>query len=266
MGSKTKHNLNSFINESLYKTTNPNITTTAKTLNNNTSLKSNQSDKIIQIKKQLINNEIANFTGFHVLGEDGLKIISEFINSNLNNTYNNSSLSIINNDHNINLSPNTLSSSLTLGNINTPISNQTSQVSQTPNNSTKKNVKFSEELMVNNSNKKSINTPALAIQKNCNYNELQKYKLKEIRLIKCNIADEGFAILAGCVDKTGSIQVLNLKGNKIKDKSVKNILNIIKKNKTLKHLVLTQNLFTQTKKENIKINARLLNPNLKLEI
>jgi len=303
MGQKSKHHLNSFINESYhhyYKSTKPSIssTNTLTTKNSNVNAAASKStqqiDKQTLIKKQLINNEIANFNGMANLGEDGLKIISDFVNANLNNTNtnnnninptntNNNNNSNNNNNNNNNainyVSPTTLPNSMTLGNLNTPIANHTSQ---TPCNLGKKNIKFSEDTnfytSTNTTNsvisKKSgsgaVNTSTLHIQ-NKNFTSAQNetesyYKLKEIKLTKCNIGDEGFAILSSCFDKTGSVQVLNLKGNKIKDKSLKNVLNIIKSNKTLKHFVLLQNLFSQAKKENIKINAKLLNPNLKLEI
>ena len=265
MGQKSKNNLNSFINESFYQTTKPSITTTTtKTSNTNAVSKANQQpDKTTLIKKQLINNEIANFNGLPNLGEDGLKIISDFVNSSLNNTNNNANINNTNSNINhFNLSPNSLSSSMTLGNINTPIAHQ---ISQTPNSHTRKIVRFPEETV--NVSKKNSYISTINIQKNSNLEQNEgNYKLKEIRLTKCNIGDDGFAILANCFDKSGSVQVLNLKGNKIKDKSLKSVLHIIKSNKTLKNLVLLQNLFSQAKKENIKINSKLLNPNLKLEI
>ena len=60
--------------------------------------------------------------------------------------------------------------------------------------------------------------------------------------------------------------MLNLKGNKIKDKSFKNILNIIKSNKNLKNFIISQNQLSIQKKESIRINSKLLNPNLKIEL
>ncbi len=247
--------------ESFYRTNksiikNPQVISNTLSTNNfntiNHNVKNNIIDKTTSIKNQLLNNEIANFTGLTNLGEDGLKIISDIVNSNFNIIY----LNTNNNNH-------TLSNSLTLANINTP--NNTplnhNHISSTPINTPKKNVKFSEDV---NSNKKSILSynnnnvsPNPFTLRNSNMIENENYKLKEIKLIKCNINDEGFNILCNCFDKNGSIQTLNLKGNKIKDKSVKNIIHLIKSNKTLKNLILSQNLFSQAKKENLKINAKL---------
>ena len=179
MGHKSKINLNSFINDTYI---NSNKISKPKILS---------SDKLNFIKKQMFNNDTANFTGYTILGEDGLKIISDTINS---------FHSIINTQNN------TLASSITLGNLNTGLNYQ----SNTPNSQTKKNFKFTD-----------LNFSTIGINHNKNSNlsiNNENFRLKELRLCRCNIGDEGFALLANCLDKPGSVQVLNLKGNKIKDK------------------------------------------------
>lgn len=237
MGQKSTLNLNSFINDSFHQT------------NKNIKFKNNNSEKINLVKKQLINNEIANFNGLVSLGDDGLKIISDYVNTNF---------SFIQ-TQNYSTNTNTLSNNITLGNLSLHSNNNLNSTSQA-----KRGVKFTDGT---NFNKKSNNiTNNLNITKTNSVSDNAQYKLKEIRLSRCNITDEGFSIIANCFDKTGSIQIINLKGNKLKDKSFKNIIHIIKSNKSLKHLVLSHNLFSQHKKENIKMNLKLLNPALKLEI
>jgi len=260
LGQKSRLKINSFINESLNKSTIIELpkSNVSKTSTNNS--KNLQSDKAPTIKKLLINNEIANFTGLSNLGEDGLKTISEFVNANFPSSAVNQ----------FTISNNLLNSiSSSTSNINTPIAQNS-----TPINQAKKGVKFTEEIIsnkknihdLNNSNNiNKLSTENLNPNKNI-YTENEVYRLKEIKLTKCNISDEGFSFISNCFDKSGSIQIINLKGNKLKDKSYKNILHMIKSNKGLKILILSQNLFSPAKKESIKINAKLLNPNLKLEI
>ena len=183
----------------------------------------------------MINNEIANFTGNITLGDDGLKFISEIIKSFYKSSDNKT---------------NNLVSNINLGNLDTNIN-----YFSTP--SAKKNLEIQK-----NQFSSSISNPG----KEVNFFFSGNYKLKEIKLNKCNIGDEGFSILANCFDKPGSVQIIHLKGNKIKDKSYKNIIHLIKNNLTLKNLVLSLNMLSVTKKENIKINSKILNHNLKIEL
>lgn len=90
-------------------------------------------------------------------------------------------------------------------------------------------------------------------------------KVKEIKLSKCGITDEGFSTLANSLEKNPLIHTVHFSKNKLKDDSYTNILKLIK-NRSLKSLNLTQNNFTQGIKEKIKLNAKNLNQNLKIEI
>jgi len=187
-------------------------------------------DKCSYIKKQMLNYDLVNFHGCVTLGEDGIKEICKIFH-----------------DKDFNKNKNLLNSSISLANLNTPTnSNQ---------NPLKKN-KESEE---KNQMRKTINFSE-------KLNENNNPKIKELRLTKCNLSDEGFALLANCFEKNGSIQILNLKGNKLKDKSLKNILNLIKNNKGLKQLIISQNLMTPDKREHIRINAKIYNPYIKIEV
>jgi hypothetical protein len=91
-------------------------------------------------------------------------------------------------------------------------------------------------------------------------------KIKELKLTKVGIGDEGFSHIANSVSKINTIHLLNLSKNKLKDESCVEILNLIKNNKNLKSLNLTFNNFSQAVKDKIKTIGRNLNNELKIEI
>jgi hypothetical protein len=91
-------------------------------------------------------------------------------------------------------------------------------------------------------------------------------KVKELKLTRVGLTDEGFSHLAHCLTKNTTIHTLILNKNRIKDDSCANILNLIKNNKQLKNFNLSQNNFTQTIKEKIKNLSKNFNPGLKIEI
>lgn len=77
-------------------------------------------------------------------------------------------------------------------------------------------------------------------------------KVKEIRLKKSNITDDGFAILCKTLENNNSITILNLSRNTISDKSLENMINLIKANKNLKTIYLDGNNYSAVIKEKIK--------------
>lgn len=91
-------------------------------------------------------------------------------------------------------------------------------------------------------------------------------KIKELKLNKSGISDEGFASLAKCLEKVTSVTTLNLSRNKLKDDSYTNILNLVKNNKNLKYINLTSNNFSDSVKDKIINNSRNLNSNIKIDI
>lgn len=226
-------NFNSNTNSNLNSNSiiNDNKTSTTK-INMKKRISTNLVDKNAYIKKQMVNSELVNFNGFVTLGDDGVKEICRIFH-----------------DKEFNRNKNSLHTSITLANLNTPSSQN-----------------FMKKNTLNEEKEK------IQMRKSINFSESQKAnenfnpKIKELRLTKCNLTDEGFSMLANCFEKNGSIQVLNLKGNKLKDKSLKNILNLIKNNKGLKQLIISQNLMTPDKREHIRINAKIYNPNIKIEV
>jgi hypothetical protein len=182
----------------------------------------------------MLNNDLINFHGFVTLGDDGVKEICRIFH-----------------DKDYIKDKNTLiTNSITLANLNQP-SNSNQNILM------KKNNKENEEKL---QTRKSNNFS----DKNNDNNNYPK--IKELRLTKCNITDEGFLMIANCFEKNGSIQILNLKGNKLKDKSLKTILGLIKNNKGLKQLIISQNLMTADKREHIRINSKIYNPYIKIEV
>jgi hypothetical protein len=91
-------------------------------------------------------------------------------------------------------------------------------------------------------------------------------KIKELKLSKSSIGDEGFAHLSHCLEKNNSISTINLSKNRLKDESMNNLLNLIKNNKNIKSLNIQGNQFSQGIKEKIKTASKNLNSQMKLEI
>ena len=99
-----------------------------------------------------------------------------------------------------------------------------------------------------------------------NSKKTQWNKVKELKFTKSGIGDEGFSHLSNCLEKSNSIHTIIMNKNKLKDESYTNILNLIKNNKQLKLLNLSNNAFTQDVKEKIRSISQSLNPNLIIEI
>jgi len=81
-------------------------------------------------------------------------------------------------------------------------------------------------------------------------------KVKELRVSKCNINDEGARLLFKALESNNSISILNLSKNYISEKAFENMNICFKINKTLKSIVLNNNKFTKEKAKNY-----LKNPN-----
>jgi len=110
------------------------------------------------------------------------------------------------------------------------------------------------EILLSNQFSQSLNKKPLPI------------KIKELKLTKVGIGDEGFSHIANSVSKINTIHLLNLSKNKLKDESCVEILNLIKNNKNLKSLNLTFNNLSQAVKDKIKTIGKNLNNELKIEI
>ncbi len=81
-------------------------------------------------------------------------------------------------------------------------------------------------------------------------------KVKEIRLKKSNITDEGFSILSKALENNNCVTILNLSRNCLTEKSLENIINLIKYNKNLKTINLDGNSYSISIKEKIKSYVR----------
>ena len=88
----------------------------------------------------------------------------------------------------------------------------------------------------------------ILLQKNC--------KVKEIRLKKSNLTDEGFIIICKALENHNTITNLNFSKNRITEKSLENILTLIKSNKNLKSINLDGNNYSTNIKDKIKSYVR----------
>ncbi len=86
------------------------------------------------------------------------------------------------------------------------------------------------------------------IQKNC--------KVKELRLKKSNLTDEGFIILCKALENNHTINILNFSKNRITERSLDMIYMIIKSNKNLKSIHLDGNNYSTSVKEKLKSFVR----------
>ena len=79
-----------------------------------------------------------------------------------------------------------------------------------------------------------------------------KEKLKEIKLIKCGINNEGATLLLKALESCVKLNFVNLANNSLDDKIVNNIINFLKKNNSVTSCYFTNNNFTTGSKEVIK--------------
>ena len=93
----------------------------------------------------------------------------------------------------------------------------------------------------------------LLSQKNC--------KVKELKLTKTNLTDEGAIIIFKALENNNCVNNLNIAKNYISDKCIDCILNFFKTNKTVKTIYFTNNNFSTSSKEKLKsynkINMKL---------
>lgn len=77
-------------------------------------------------------------------------------------------------------------------------------------------------------------------------------KVKELKLTKCNITDEGAIQILKAMETNSSVSSLNMSKNNITDKSVDAFVNMFNKNKSLKNILLSNNNLTSVAKDKIK--------------
>ena len=97
----------------------------------------------------------------------------------------------------------------------------------------------------NELNEEIINTLAEQIKKN-------KEKIKEIKLIKCGINDEGAVHLLKAMEGCSKLISVNLANNSLSDKIVNNVVNFLNKNYNVSSCYFTNNNFSVSSKEKIK--------------
>ena len=83
-----------------------------------------------------------------------------------------------------------------------------------------------------------------------------KDKLKEIKLIKCGINNEGAALLLKALEHCVKFNFINFANNSLNDKIMDNIINLLKKNNSITSCYFTNNNFTSGTKEIIKSYSR----------
>ena len=83
-----------------------------------------------------------------------------------------------------------------------------------------------------------------------------KDKLKEIKLIKCGINNEGAALLLKALEHCVKLNFINFANNSLNDKIMDNIINLLKKNNSITSCYFTNNNFTSGTKEIIKSYSR----------
>ena len=79
-----------------------------------------------------------------------------------------------------------------------------------------------------------------------------KDRLKEIKLIKCGINNEGAISLLKAMENCVKLNFVNLANNSLNDKIVNNIINLLKKSNTISSCYFSNNNFTTGAKELIK--------------
>lgn len=79
-----------------------------------------------------------------------------------------------------------------------------------------------------------------------------KIKIKELKLTKCNISDVGASHLFKALEGNSTVSTFNIGGNQLTNKSVEGVVNLLKKNNSIKTLYLTNNEFTVLAKEKIR--------------
>ena len=79
-----------------------------------------------------------------------------------------------------------------------------------------------------------------------------KDRLKEIKLIKCGINNEGAISLLKAMENCVKLNFVNLANNSLNDKIVNNIINLLKKSNTISSCYFSNNNFTTGAKEIIK--------------
>jgi Ran GTPase-activating protein (RanGAP) involved in mRNA processing and transport len=77
-------------------------------------------------------------------------------------------------------------------------------------------------------------------------------KVKELKLTKSSLTDEGASIILKALENNSSIHSINLAKNSITDKFIDVLINCLKINKTIKTLYFINNHFTANCKEKIK--------------
>ena len=79
-----------------------------------------------------------------------------------------------------------------------------------------------------------------------------KDRLKEIKLIKCGLNNEGAISLLKAMENCVKLNFVNLANNSLNDKIVNNIINFLKKNNSISSCYFSNNNFTTGSKEIIK--------------
>ena len=79
-----------------------------------------------------------------------------------------------------------------------------------------------------------------------------KEKIKEIKLIKCGIKDEGAILILKALEGCPKLNVVNLANNLLSDKIVNNIISLLNKNYSITSCYFTNNNFSVGSKEKIK--------------
>ena len=79
-----------------------------------------------------------------------------------------------------------------------------------------------------------------------------KDRLKEIKLIKCGINNDGAIGLLKAMENCAKLNLVNLANNSLNDKIVNNIINFLKKSSTISSCYFSNNNFTTGAKEIIK--------------
>jgi len=81
-------------------------------------------------------------------------------------------------------------------------------------------------------------------------------KVKELKLNKTKVSDEGAILIFKALEINTSLNVLNLGSNNLTDNLYSSILNCINSNKNLRSINLINNKFGASFKENIKLKIR----------
>ena len=99
-----------------------------------------------------------------------------------------------------------------------------------------------------------INMKGKGIQILCDcFKKNKNIKLKELKLVGCNLHDEDFVqLIKNIIENEIEIGTLNATNNQIGDNSFKFIFEMIKKVKGLKNIFLYNNIFSKGFKDKIK--------------